>query len=220
MPKQTKLARIETEADISRGVRALKRRCQIVQRMHAVTGNPPVRVQEPGFKGLARIIVGQQLSVASAAAIWGRCEQKIQPFTSEKLARCRDTTLKAAGVSAPKIRTLKAAAAADRAGQLLLKAPDASDEDVRESLVAVSGIGPWTADIYLMFALGRPDAFAPGDLALQIGAQFAFDLDDRPKPDALEALADHWRPWRSVAARILWAYYAAVKSQKTSAVPV
>ena len=212
---------ITSEADIARGVRALRRACPVARHMHEETGSPPLRRQEPGFPGLARIVVGQQLSVQSARAIWERCQQKLQPMSPDRVARARETTLRAAGLSAPKIKTLKAVSGAVLAGDLDL-APDAyggCDETMREALIAVPGIGPWTADIYLMFSLGRPDAFAPGDLALQIGAQYAFDLAERPSPVELEAMAEAWRPWRSVAARLLWQYYAYRKAQKSAATP-
>lgn len=214
------IERIESEAHIQAGIRALRRRCRVMRAMHDAAGTPPLRLQQPGFEGLARIIVGQQLSVQSAAAIWGRCHEKLQPFGADRVMRAREATLKAAGLSAPKIRTLRATAQAVRSGALEL-APGAypDDDTLREAMLAVTGIGPWTADIYIMFSLGRPDAFAAGDLALQIGAQLAYDLPDRPKPDELVELAEAWRPWRGVAARLLWRYYGHVKTQK-SAVPV
>lgn len=211
--RRAPIEQISTEADIVRGVKALSRKCHVARRMHKAVGTPPIRVRPSGFDGLCRIIVGQQLSVASAAAIWGRCEARIKPFAPDKLLRTREATLKSLGLSAPKIRTLRAASKAAVAGELPLDAREASDADIREHLIAVNGIGPWTADIYLMFCLGRPDAFAAGDLALQIGAQYAFDLDARPSPDELEELAAAWAPWRSIGARLLWAYYAHVKAQ-------
>jgi len=219
------LRRITCEADIARGVRSLKRRCPVAKRMYHETGMPPVRIQDPGFPGLARIIVGQQLSVQSAAAIWARCEHVLKPMTPERIARARIETMRQAGLSAPKIKTLKAVSAAIREGQLCLceEAYAGCDDALRDALIAVRGIGPWTADIYLMFSLGRPDAFAPGDLALQIGAQYAFEREARPSPDELADLAEVWRPWRAVAARLLWQYYAVRKSQAPnagSAVPV
>jgi DNA-3-methyladenine glycosylase II len=94
-----------------------------------------------------------------------------------------------------------------------------SDEEVHTALTAVNGIGPWTADIFLMFCLGRADAWAPGDLALQLAAQQAFALEEKPDKGALLELAERWRPWRGVAARLLWSYYAVVKARKKT-VPV
>lgn len=205
---------ISCEDDIRRGVRSLRRRCAIMRRVHDAAGDPPLRRRAPGFAGLARIIVGQQLSVASAAAIWARCEASIQPMTADTVRALGDDQLRAAGLSRPKIRTLRAAAAAVADDGLDLEnAHTLSDEQLRAALTAVSGIGPWTADIFAMFCLGRADAFAPGDLALQVAAQHAFALDARPDPAALEGLAEAWRPWRSVAARLLWSYYGVLKTK-------
>lgn len=213
--------RIETQDDIASGAQALRRQCAVMRAVHDAVGDPPVRIQAEGFEGLARIIVGQQLSVASARAIWERCQKKFQPFTPDRIARARQTTMKSVGLSAPKIKTMKAAAAAAREGTLPLDDfASMSEPDIHDAMTAVPGIGPWTADIYIMFSLGRADAFAVGDLALQIGAQYAFGHAERPKPDDLLAMAEAWRPWRGVAARMLWAYYAHVKAQKSSAVPV
>ncbi len=131
-----------------------------------------------------------------------------------------DATLLGAGLSRPKLRTLRALATAVAAGQLDLDALGRADEGAaRDALTAISGIGPWTADVYLMFCLGRADVFAPGDLALQAAAQSAMTLPTRPDAAALAAIAERWRPWRAVAARMLWTYYAYEKQQR-SAVPV
>ncbi|MBU2532645.1 MAG: DNA-3-methyladenine glycosylase 2 family protein [Alphaproteobacteria bacterium] len=203
---------IETEADILRGVRSLRRRCPVMRKVHTATGDPPLRRREPGFEGLARIVVGQQLSVASANAIWSRCVDAIQPMSAPRIMAMTDDELRLCGLSGPKIRTLRAVAVAVIENGLDLEtAADVPDTEMREALLAVSGIGPWTADIFQMFCLGRPDAFAPGDLALQVAAQHAFDLDCRPGAVELELLAEPWRPWRAVSARLLWAYYAVVK---------
>jgi DNA-3-methyladenine glycosylase II len=122
-------------------------------------------------------------------------------------------------LSRPKIRTLRAIADACTNGLDLARLASAGEEDVHAALTQVVGIGPWTADVYIMFCLGRADAWAPGDLALQVAAQRALALDERPSSDALEEIGERWRPWRGVAARLLWAYYAALKKQQT-AVPV
>jgi DNA-3-methyladenine glycosylase II len=199
---------IETEKDIVAGVKALRRACPIMRRVHDVAGDPPLRRQAAGFEGLARIIVAQQLSTASAAAIWKRVSESVRPFAAVALLKTSDETLRAAGLSGPKIRTLRALSEAVAQGSLDLDCLDhLSDSAVHEHLCAVKGIGPWTADIYIMFSLGRADAFAVGDLALQVAAQHAAMLDARPKPDALAEMAERWRPWRGVAARLLWAYY-------------
>jgi DNA-3-methyladenine glycosylase II len=210
---------ITSERVIRDGVRALRRTCPIMRKVHDATGDPPLRRRPAGFEGLARIIVGQQLSVASATAIWSRTELLCRPFEPAALMALEDPALAAAGLSRPKIRTLRAIATACTEGLALSALDAASDEDIHAALTAVNGIGPWTADVYIMFCLGRADAFAPGDLALQIGAQKAFGLRKRPDAAKLLRLAERWRPWRGVAARLLWSYYAHLRAQR-SAVPV
>ena len=198
----------------------MRRKCAIMRHVHDTAGHPPLRRRPAGFEGLARIIVGQQLSVASATAIWTRTAAACQPVRARRSARrSTDEQLAAAGLSRAKIRTLRAIADACGNGLDLAGLDDASEEEVHAALTEVVGIGPWTADVYIMFCLGRADGWAPGDLALQIAAQRAMGLDERPNADALKDIGERWRPWRGVAARLLWAYYAALK-QKGSAVPV
>ena len=210
---------IESEVDIRDGVHALRRKCAIMRRVHDAAGHPPLRRRQAGFEGLARIIVGQQVSVASATAIWNRTAQIVQPFEPRILLALEDVQLAGAGLSRPKIRTLRAISQACTGGLDLETLDGASDEAVHAALTEVVGIGPWTADIFLMFCLGRADAWAPGDLALQIAAQQAMGLEQKPDKDELLEIAERWRPWRGVAARLLWAYYA-VRKQQGSAVPV
>ncbi|MCB1509376.1 MAG: DNA-3-methyladenine glycosylase 2 family protein [Hyphomicrobiaceae bacterium] len=221
MPAKTRapVTAIESEDDIRRGVRSLRRKCKVMRRVHDATGDPPLRRRPGGFEGLARIIVGQQVSVASANAIWARCAANIAPFTPATVDRMEDEALRACGLSSPKVRTLRAVAGAILEGSLPIDTLAAArEEDIQAQLCAVKGIGPWTADIYLMFCLGKPDAFAPGDLALQVAAQHAFALDERPGPDALLEMAQAWRPWRGVSARLLWAYHKVIKDR--SAQPI
>ena len=195
--------------DIRKGVRALRRRCPVIAKIHARNGDPPLRRHPADIAGLARIIVGKQLSIASAAAIWARVEQSLGDVSADRLARVRAETLKSAGLSTPKIRALKALAEAVRRDGLDLAAlQKASDDDVHAALTAVSGIGPWTADIFIMFCLGRADAWAAGDLALQVGVARAFDLGERLSAEEASKVAERWRPWRGVAARLIWADYA------------
>jgi DNA-3-methyladenine glycosylase II len=210
---------IDSEEDIRAGVKALRRKCTTMRHVHDTAGDPPLRRRPAGFEGLARIVVGQQLSVASAAAIWERTAAACRPFEPATLLAVTDKALAGAGLSRPKVRTLRAVAAACADGLDLEALAHASDEEVHGALTAVVGIGPWTADIYIMFCLGRADGWAPGDLALQVAAQQALALAERPGKDEMLALAERWRPWRGVAARLLWAYYAAVKA-KRPAVPV
>lgn len=203
-----------THDDIRDGVRVLRRRCAVMKRIHDRTGDPPLRRFPADFAGLARIIVGQQLSIASASAIWLRLERGLKQVSAAKILRARYSTLAAAGLSAPKMRTLKALAAAvadERSGVQLEQLERASDEDVHAMLTTVSGIGPWTADIFVMFALGRADAWAAGDLALQVGVARAFGLGERVSAQQSLEVAERWRPWRGVAARLIWADYAELK---------
>jgi DNA-3-methyladenine glycosylase II len=210
---------IAAEADLRDGVRALRRKCAIMRRVHDMTGHPPLRRRPAGFEGLARIIVGQQVSVASATAIWNRTVEACRPFEPAVMLALTDKQLAGAGLSRPKIRTLRAISDACSNGLDLTCLDLLSDEEVHAALTAVTGIGPWTADVYIMFCLGRADGWAPGDLALQVAAQHALELDERPDKDEMLQLAERWRPWRGVAARLLWAYYAALKAKRT-AVPV
>jgi DNA-3-methyladenine glycosylase II len=220
--KPTKVAAprlIEAEDDVRDGIRALRRKCAFLRAVHDLTGDPPLRRRPGGFEGLARIVVGQQVSVASAAAIWARTFEACRPFEPEVLLALTDAQLAAAGLSRPKIRGLRAVATACTGSLDLARLDSASNEEIHAALTEVVGIGPWTADIYIMFCLGRADAFASGDLALQIAAQKALGLRKRPDREKLERIAERWRPWRGVAALLLWAYYAALK-EKRSAIPV
>lgn len=210
---------IRTESDIRDGVRVLRRRCAVMKAIHERSGDPPLRRYHADFAGLARIIVGQQLSIASAAAIWTRLEQALPSVSAEHIARARSTTLAAVGLSAAKIRTLKALADATNGAKPSLRIErlaQASEEDVREALTAVHGVGPWTADIFVMFCLGRADAWAAGDLALQVGVARAFALGERVSAKEALEIAERWRPWRGVAARLIWADYANLRRQQPS----
>ena len=204
---------VATPADIAACVRALKRACPAMTRAHALTGDPPLRRWPPGLPGLVRIVTGQQLSTASASAIHTRLVAALPVLDTQTLAACPDETLRTAGLSAAKIATLRAVTDAITGGQLnLATLATASAASVRASLTAIRGIGPWTADIYLMFCRGDADAFAPGDLALQLGAAMLLDRKSPPSPAELERIAERWRPHRATAARLIWAYYGATKS--------
>ena len=205
---------IKSDDDVAEGLAVLSAKCLFARQMLAVSGPLPLRLREPGFEGLSRIVVSQQLSVASAAAIWGRFADQFQPMQAATILAASDDALRGAGLSRPKVRTLRAVATAVTHEGLALDGLDgASNEEVHAALTRVSGIGPWTADIFLMFCLGRADGFPPGDLALQEAAKIVMQLDARPSAQELLEIAEHWRPWRSVAARLLWAYYKAVKER-------
>ena len=144
----------------------------------------------------------------------------LEPPTPEAFLRLRDEDLRAAGLSAGKVRTIRAAAREILDGRLPLDSlHEVPADEAHGLLTRVKGIGPWTADIYLLFCLGHPDAFPSGDLAVQEAARLAYGLDARPDAGALAALAERWRPWRGVAAKVLWAYYRAAKAREGSPVP-
>ena len=204
---------IDTMADIADGLTHLASTDRRLKRVIRTAGDVGLRRRPPGLPGLARIVVGQQLSVASASAIWSRFEAAFPEMTAEAIGRARPARFQKAGVSAPKIRTLKAIAAACRDGLDLEALADAPAEEAHARLCAVSGIGPWTADIYLLFCLGHPDVFPVGDLALRNAVADAFDLEPPVAPDELAAIAETWSPWRSVAAFLFWAYYGARRAR-------
>ena len=176
----------------------------------SLTGPLPLRLREGGFHQLLSAIVSQQLSVSAAAAIWARVE-KAGVTTPEAIYNSSDEDLRALGLSRQKIGYARALAGAGIDFDAL---PEKSLEDVIAELTVVSGIGVWTAEIYAMFSLHRADVFAHADLALQEAARHLFDLDKRPTPKVMRDMADQWRPWRSVAARLLWAYYKHINERE------
>ena len=173
-------------------------------------GPLPLRRWPEGFAALLDAIIGQQVSVASAAAIRARMESA--GFLDEaRVAAASEDELRAAGLSRQKARYAAALARARLDYAALAAVPDA---EVVARLVELPGIGRWTAEIYAMFSLGRADVFAPGDLALQEAARMLFALEARPTERALREMAGEWSPWRSIAARALWAYYRAAKGRE------
>jgi DNA-3-methyladenine glycosylase II len=174
------------------------------------TGPLPLRRREDGFAALLDAIVSQQVSVASAAAIWHRLAAA-GLTDAAPMARAGDDDLRACGLSRQKMRYVRALAEANLDYMALRTAPD---DAVIATLVALPGIGRWTAEIYAMFSLGRADVFAPGDLALQEAARVLFGLDGRPSEKDLRRRAEDWSPWRGVAARLLWAYYRVAKERE------
>jgi len=207
---------IHTEADLDAGLTALAAADPRFAELLAAAGRPPLRRREGGYAGLAAIIVSQQLSTASAAAIWGRLSAAFDPLDPASILRARPARLARLGLSAPKIRALKAIARAVDRGELPLAAlADGAAEEAHAALTAIHGIGPWTADIYLLACLGHADAWPAGDLALQEAAKVAFRLPLRPSAKEMLTLAEPWRPWRAVAARILWSYYRTATAKQT-----
>ncbi len=219
---------IETQDDVRRGVQALVARCPLLEaaalRHPETAGDPPLRRLPGGFPGIARVVIGQQVSVASARAIWERFEaalaQTTAGVTPEAFLALPLDARRAIGLSRTKSETLDRVANAVTADRVLAQAlaepasrPGLDDDAVRTTLTAIKGIGRWTVDVYIMFCVGRTDGFASGDLALQSAYGALAGVSDRPKAEALEVAAEAWRPWRGVAARMLWAYYGAEKAQ-------
>ncbi|MFV0281591.1 MAG: DNA-3-methyladenine glycosylase family protein [Rhodoblastus sp.] len=175
-------------------------------------GPPPLRRHDPGFAGLARIVVGQQVSTASANAIFARLVAAFPQVEACEIRAASEDALRQCGLSTPKMKTLRAIADALETGALDLAAlPCLSAEEAHAALCAVHGVGPWTADVFLLFCLGHPDAWPAGDLALQEAARHALGLRQRPDTKKLEKIGERWRPLRGVAARLLWAYYRVIK---------
>jgi DNA-3-methyladenine glycosylase II len=174
---------------------------------------PTLRRRDPGFAGLAQIVVGQQLSTASANAIWNRMSEAFDPFHHDSIRGATAARLGQLGLSAAKIKTLKLLAAEIRSKRLDLEALGELDADeAHKILTALHGVGPWTADVYLLFCLGHTDAWPAGDLALQDAVRLGLNLDSRPTTKAMTALAEIWRPHRGAAAHLWWAYYRAART--------
>lgn len=201
---------IEGDADVSEGAVWLSQSCPRMAHALTLTGPLPLRRRPDGFGQLLSAIVSQQVSVASARAIWAKLETAGM-VTPEAIRDASEEDLRALGLSRQKASYARALADAEIDFDALRIA--ATDDVVRE-LTAVKGIGVWTAEIYAMFSLGHSDVFAPGDLALQEGARMLYNLPERPKERALRQMAEAWSPWRSVAARVLWAYYHVEKNRE------
>jgi DNA-3-methyladenine glycosylase II len=206
---------IHSETDLDAAIAALVAADPRWSAVAARGGRPPLRRREGGYAGLAQIIVSQQVSVASAAAIYGRLTALADPFDHASVLRARKDRLMRVGLSAAKIKTLKAIAKAVDANQIDLQSlHDLPADDAHAALTALHGIGPWTADIYLLACIGHADAWPAGDLALQEAARLAFNLRKRPTAREMGPLAEGWRPYRAVAARLLWTFYRAVKQRE------
>lgn len=201
---------IRGDACVAEGAAWLARHEPRFARALEETGPLPLRLRPDGFAQLLSAICSQQVSVASARAIWAKLEAAGM-VTPEAILAVTDDDLRGLGLSRQKARYARALAEAGIDYDALRSE---STDDVVKKLTAVTGIGVWTAEIYAMFSLGRADVFAPGDLALQEGVRLLFDLPERPKDRALRQMAEGWRPWRSVAARTLWAYYHVRKQRE------
>jgi DNA-3-methyladenine glycosylase II len=206
---------IDSEAALRAGIAALRQQdSDFVDHVLATAGPPPLRARPPGLEGLIWIIMSQQLSTASAGAIFARFRARFPTMEATAILAASEEVLRGCGLSGAKIRAVRAVCEAIVAGTLDLAGLAALEAAAAHSaLVAVKGIGPWTADIFLLFCLGHPDAWPAGDLALQEAARLTLKLKHRPDAAELTAIGERWRPLRAVAARLLWTYYRAVKGR-------
>src|ERR1700736_2779494 len=206
---------LNTQADLDEAVLALVKQDRRLKLVFEVAGMPALRRREPGYAGLAAIVCGQQLSTASAAAIWARVSAAFDPFDHDTLRLARADRLGRLGLSAAKIKTLKGVARELATGRLNFDVLANEDADAaHNTLTALYGIGPWTADVYLLFCLGHGDAWPAGDLAVQEAVKVGLGLKTRPTPTQMKPLAEPWRPLRGAAAHLWWAYYRAMKGRE------
>ncbi|MGH6677651.1 MAG: DNA-3-methyladenine glycosylase family protein [Bradyrhizobium sp.] len=206
---------LNTQADLEGAIETLVRQDPRLKPILEIAGMPSLRRREPGFVGLAHIVCGQQLSTSSASAIWARLTAAFDPFHHDALRRARADRLGRLGLSAAKIKTLKHVArelAAERLNLDVLAEENA--EAAHHTLTALPGIGPWTADVYLLFCLGHGDAWPAGDLAVQEAIKLGLGLKERPTEKQMAPLAEVWRPLRGAAAHLWWTYYRAVKKRE------
>ena len=209
-PSSGSTRRIEGDADVAEGAAWLAARDPRLAAALDLVGPLPLRRRGDGYRALMGAIVSQQVSVAAACAILSRCEAAGLGDPGVAMAT-DDAAMRACGLSRQKARYLRALAGAGIDWDALR---EASTEEVVAVLTAVPGVGRWTAEIYAMFSLGHADVFAPNDLALQEGARLLLDLPERPRERAMREIAEAWSPWRAVAARLLWAYYAHAKRRE------
>lgn len=212
-----------TEESFTRGLMVLANLDSDLARILETLGSPPIWSREPGFATLLCIILEQQVSVAAARAVFNRLCAVVVTLTPENFLILDDAQLKGIGFSRQKIlycrglaQAMPTAGCAYATHQLDLTKLETMDETViRTELKRLKGIGDWTVDIYLLMALQRPDVFPKGDLAIAIAFQKLKNLAMRPTPVQLEAMTQHWRPWRAVAARLLWHYYLSNATAKS-----
>ena len=206
---------LHTDADLAAGLKELLKRDARLIPVAEKAGTFALRRREAGFQGLCAIVCGQQLSTAAAATIRNQLFAAFDPFHHDTVRLASTDKLRRLGLSFNKIKSIKEIGKAVSRGRIDLDAIGNMDADVAHAeLVKLHGIGPWTADIYLLFCLGHADAFPAGDLAVQEAARIALNLRQRPDAERLHKIAEAWRPWRGVAAHLMWAYYHVVKRRE------
>ena len=206
--------RIKRRAELSRAVEHLTFVDDDLARAAEASGPVAFKMRPAGFESLLKIIVEQQLSTASAWAIWGRMQTNIEPLTPEQVLKQTDKSLRSCGLSGPKMRYCRALSEAVASGDMNLTALSRmTDAKATATLQSVTGIGPWTSEIYLLFCLGRPDVWPAGDIAVQAALQKVCRLESRPDHRQMDEIGNRWRPLRGVAALILWNYYRHIKNR-------
>lgn len=196
------------EKSLTLAIENLTKISPMMRRVIEVYGNPPPWRREPGFSSLIYTILEQQVSLASARAVYERLLVISHGLTPTSFNRLDDTELRKIGFSRQKTEYCRLVANLIESGDLDLDELTDEDEDtIRKTLTAIKGIGPWTADVYLLHSLGRSDIWPVGDLALRIAVQETLELENRPSEDELEMIGEQFRPWRSVAARVFWHGY-------------
>ena len=205
-------ARLDSAEALATHLEGLSQRDQRLAAAILRAGEVTLRLSPSGFEGMARIVCGQQLSVTSARAIWGRVET-LGAITPDAYLGFDEETLRKTGLSRGKFETIRGVALAITEQGLDFSQVDMMEPDTAiETLTRLKGIGPWTAEIYLLFCAGHPDIFPAGDLALQKAVEHAFDLPARPLPKDLIPLAAQWSPHRGAAALMFWRYFSAMKN--------
>src|SRR5689334_23427159 len=205
---------LNSQDDLEEAIHALVKLDPRLKPILERAGMPALRRREPGFVGLAHIVCGQQLSTARAGAIWERLTKAFDPFDHDAVRRARTDRLGRLGLSAAKIKTLKYIARDIAAERLNLDVLAEEDADAaHHTLTALHGIGPWTADVYLLFCLGHGDAWPAGDLAVQEAVKVGLGLPTRPTTKHMAPLAEPWRPLRGAAAHLWWSYYHVLKGR-------
>lgn len=201
---------------LTRAVKQLAKTCPVMEAARAAIGTPTWRKRRGGYAGVARIIAFQQVSTAAAAAIWGRVEADLGRVTHTTILETSEDSLRAYGLSRPKVAHLKSVAAAVESGALnFRRLARKADDAARQELTAVRGVGPWTADVYLMSCLGRTDVFPHADIGLSEAYRMLSNETERHPPKDFLQIAERWRPYRGVAAHMLWAYINAERNRQT-----
>ena len=214
-PRIFEMKRLFNRSDLEQSLMQLCKaepRFQTILNQH---GTPSLRKSPQGLEGLLMIVTEQFLSLQAAAAIWARVRKRIEPFNAEAISKLSSEELLGLGLSRAKTKTFQEAARCVLSGHLDFSAFERHDEEnVTKQLCDLPGVGPWTADIYLLSVMGSADAWPAGDLALRIAVQDFLKLNDRPEIKDMVNLAENWRPYRAVAARLLWSHYRGLKGLK------